>query len=406
MQAVQRPLSAALRRSASVETLKQRSAINARAFASFWDHRRVQHIFTRQQRWPPSTQLPTDQLKGPGEYAGPATGERATGRSAAIKPRWRETPKTTGGAPVGPGRYDPALSGTLRHFGAYDETIPSALTRAPRGCGGAASAYSSPGFEGHPGLPPRPAAPGSRGLSWGVSGATTAEGDGRPEPFIPSCPPAALGPGAYHPSAPSLHRPSAVVRGRPFAMRATSEGVGPGSHNLPERPRTTAPAGGSFPAFSFAATPYMPRGRPQERAAALAKSRSHAELVAHSLSPAGRAEAAALRAERARLDEERAVRAAERRAGEAAAHEQRRRELEASFARREQRQAALLRDQAELRKQAVRAAAVGAASGASPPSPGRQCAQRAAAAAADSAAEHQHVESQPQQQTNNESLAQ
>ena len=148
-------------------------------------------------------------------------------------------------------------------------------------------------FRAHPDLDPHPYPPHADRLSYRRDTLTLA----CPRHRYPQIKRTQSGPGSYNPKKDLLapHAPMVPIRGRPPPSRNEDEGaatgpsVGPGSHNVPERPRDTTPAGRSAPASAFARRQYMPPAVNAERKQVLlAKSRSDAALHKYSVTREGR----------------------------------------------------------------------------------------------------------------------
>lgn len=137
-----------------------------RPFASLYDDRKVQHIFPREERYILQDEYtpPLSNLRGPGDYAGGIdsqyNGPRARLQSRRQLAADSHAERTRN---LGPGTYNPRLTGGRYYVGEYDESMPSCLSRTDR------QTFIKPGEVGNgdytPNMPQVPKAPGHRSFT-------------------------------------------------------------------------------------------------------------------------------------------------------------------------------------------------------------------------------------------------
>ena len=265
------------------------------AFHSPFDTKMV-HSFSQVPRWTVNEAALQVSALGPGAYGGGTVAPRNSSAGARlVSRRPASTKHLVEAAALGPGRYTPGLSGLRRAIGEYDETMPSTFVGSSSGydvshkikevapdCG-----TYEPGV-----MPGIVKAPGKRGLEFGKpNGQGNAAVSSSLAAAMGSTPPA-VGPGKYNPTIiATKSAPKAFLVGRPTDPVNTSGNLGPGAHQVPDRPPVTNPVGKVGVQYSFASRPYMePVLPPEEKMSVLVRSKTTESLVRHQLTEAGRRE--------------------------------------------------------------------------------------------------------------------
>ena len=273
-----------------VELGRQQSSKGwASTFATPYSHRRIIHTFPTTQRFPSDEPLPDAVLVGPGDYAGAPTAHTTDGPMALIRsrPTKQDAPRT--GPSIGPGKYNPSLTGLHFPIGEYDSTA-TGFPRASRQPVIEVPEGSSGDYE--PAMVIMPRAPGHRGLIfnplnpqelYGGSGRQTFKNTSSTEPGV--------APGSYEPKMKHryAHEPHAIIS-KTVSTEALQEPTpGPTTFHVPARPPTTVPAGTKGPTISFAAAPWQRRYMSSEAKADLANRPERlVARVMEEVTPAGR----------------------------------------------------------------------------------------------------------------------
>ena len=247
------------------------------------------HSFSQVPRWTVNEAALQVSALGLGAYGG---GTVALNRQQARLVSRRPASTASRRCSSGTGRYTPGLSGLRRAIGEYDETMPSTFVGSSSGydvshkikevapdCG-----TYEPGV-----MPGIVKAPGKRGLEFGKpNGQGNAAVSSSLAAAMGSTPPA-VGPGKYNPTIiATKSAPKAFLVGRPTDPVNTSGNLGPGAHQVPDRPPVTNPVGKVGVQYSFASRPYMePVLPPEEKMSVLPLK---LQPVRHQLTEAGRRE--------------------------------------------------------------------------------------------------------------------
>ena len=194
---------------------------SAGAFKTLFDGRRIPHIFSVTDRFPSDVMQPTAMLLGPGDYAS-GLKSRTTGAMATVKSR---RPRTSGAADratasaIGPGTYNPRLSGGRYAIGEYDKRIPSGISRTTRAPAFRSNESISLGGDSLPSMPQLPRMPGASGYHFGsmdpLANALGEETRGSVAIGASTATPPSIGPGAYHPKPMNPHTYNVRILARP-----------------------------------------------------------------------------------------------------------------------------------------------------------------------------------------------
>ena len=300
------------------------------------------HSFSSLPRWRDDDTRGDAMLLGPGQYTGPAVNPRNP-RAISLKGKWSDLSFDETRA-LGPGRYDPPISGTQRSIGVY--ATHSASPMFANAVGGSTfyrKDADTPGVGAYEArlLPGVHKQPGRNGTCFGT--APHSSDDGRKTGVIGATgasTPGPVGPGRYNPKhLDDRHPPSAFLAGRPHAQREMSSSLGPGSHNIPDNP----PMAKQSIKYSFAAQPYLqPVVEPEKKAQALVRAKQTRELASFELTKAGQRQREQQRNESFRVRDERIVSAAKVRVANLEEIESHRRWVEEKDAVREEQKAARL----------------------------------------------------------------
>ena len=269
---------------------------NADSMAKLAFHRpfdtQLMHGFSQSSRFS-SIRSSAENLLGPGSYGAGGLGPRKTTSGARIVGKaYVSTKHLDDASAVGPGSYNPVLSGLRPEFGADDHKMSSTFMGSTGFDPSHRVAEIMPdcGSYNPSWLPGLVKQPGTRGLSFGKpNGQGNAEKKSSLNPFESATSPA-VGPGAYNPTLPAERSaPSAFLVARPPERPSQSRNLGPGAHAVPDRPPVTGAQGKLGAQRSFAARPYAgPMLDPEDKVKILARSKTFETLVHHQLTDDGR----------------------------------------------------------------------------------------------------------------------